>query len=246
MSSYGASSSEIKEARKELPKIKPSSFLCGPWVLVPDGSLLGFFDWVPKHLRVGRWSLFAAPTLVLLTAAIIYSRPEGDVYLTDPSSYPELWSGYWWYNAATFLLMNSIIIYIVNFTASIGVVATFTILSWLMNAARHGINALAPFLYDGHLLLKLNHISRFPALASASVTCAFWNAILFPYILMWILDDAKKRKDFIIWNFNGRLTQLHVCNIIYALLNTTVTGLKHEFPPQLFDYEDLWYGLAYG
>jgi len=246
MSSYGASSSEVREARKELPKLNPSELFFGPWVLVPEGSLLGFFDWVPKNLRVGSWSLFAAPTLALLTAAIIYSRPEGDVYLTDPSSYPELWSVDWWYNASTCLLMNGLIVYIVNFKASIGAVATFTILSWLMNAARHGINALAPFLDDGHLLLKLNHISRFPSLASASLTFTIWNAVLFPYILLWILDDAKKRKGFIIWNFNPRMTQLHVCNMIYALLNTAVTGRRHGSLPQPFDYEDLWYGMAYG
>ena len=32
-----------------------------------------------------------------------------------------------------------------------GVIVTYTILSWLLNATRHGINAIAPFLVDHHM-----------------------------------------------------------------------------------------------
>ena len=30
-----------------------------PWVLVENGSLLGFFDWVPEKCRAGPWSMTA-------------------------------------------------------------------------------------------------------------------------------------------------------------------------------------------
>jgi len=28
--------------------------LTGPWVIVKDGNLMGFFDFVPQYLRVGK------------------------------------------------------------------------------------------------------------------------------------------------------------------------------------------------
>ena len=48
MTSYGIETSKLKAAREKLPPIKLSSFIdpTQPWVLVPNGSLLGFFDWV--------------------------------------------------------------------------------------------------------------------------------------------------------------------------------------------------------
>jgi hypothetical protein len=48
MTSYGIESSKLKAAKDKLPPIKLSSFIDPrePWVMVPNGSLLGFFDWV--------------------------------------------------------------------------------------------------------------------------------------------------------------------------------------------------------
>jgi hypothetical protein len=48
MTSYGIDSAKLKAAKEKLPILKLSSFADPrePWVLVPNGSLLGFFDWV--------------------------------------------------------------------------------------------------------------------------------------------------------------------------------------------------------
>jgi hypothetical protein len=52
MSSYGIVTEEMRarmeEKKKKMPPIRLSSFVDPrqPWVLVPDGSLLGIFDWV--------------------------------------------------------------------------------------------------------------------------------------------------------------------------------------------------------
>jgi hypothetical protein len=73
MSNFGVPSEKLKEARSKLPPIKLSSFIDPrePWVLVPDGNLLGFFHWVPKNLRVGPWSHLAIPTLTLAASILV-------------------------------------------------------------------------------------------------------------------------------------------------------------------------------
>lgn len=52
MTSYGVESSKLKEAKDKFPPITLRSFIdpTQPWVLVPNGSLLGFFDWVSKFI----------------------------------------------------------------------------------------------------------------------------------------------------------------------------------------------------
>ena len=142
--------------------------------------------------------------------------------------------------------MTSLNIWVMR-NRSKGVVVTYTVLSWMLNQFGHGINALAPFLYDHHILLQINRIIRFPALASASITCSVWNFVLLPYIHFIGLDTEAKRHNFAKFNFNFRLVQKHVCNILYAVLNTVVTRKSNEDAAfQLFDEDDLWYGLAYG
>lgn len=43
-----------------------------PWVLVPGGSLHGFFDFVPERLRSGPWSICARLYLPVMTCAILF------------------------------------------------------------------------------------------------------------------------------------------------------------------------------
>jgi len=87
---------------------------------------------------------------------------------------------------------------------------------------------------------------RFPALVTATITFVVWNAVLLPYIYFIAMKTREKKLGFVRWNFNFRLTQLHVCNIIYAVMNTLVTGSKQEGQHySLFDTEDAWNGFAY-
>lgn len=248
MSNYGVPTAKLKEARSKLPPIKLSSFVDPrePWVLVPDGNLLGFFGWVPKNLRIGRWSKLAIPTLGLVASVLLYHRPTGDYPDIYVSSYPTLFSNLWWYNIIAFLCMAGIVAYILIYRTK-GAIVTFTLLSWGTNMLRHGINFLVPFLHDNHALLRLNHMMRFPALVSASITCAIWNLVLLPYVYNFAFEDSKEKKaNFVKFNFNPRMVQLHVCNIIYAIMNTVVTmRVKDTSDPILFELDDLWYGATY-
>ena len=205
---------------------------------------------VPERLRIGPWKPIAPVILVTIAAFIVQSRPKKFFYdsqATLISHYPELYSPYWWYNIAAFSFMTYMVVWtILNRTK--GVVVTYTIISWNMNALRHGLNAVAPFLYDHHFLLQINRILRFPALVSASIVFVIWNAILLPYIYLLFLDTAEKRFKFTQFNFSVRMVQKHVCNVIYAILNCIVACrsedmVKSGVAPTFHD-EDFWYALA--
>lgn len=256
MASFGVPQAKLQEAKKNIPPIKLSSFLDPrePWVLVPNGSLLGFFDWVPENLRIGPWSHFALPTLFIILAILGYFRPLEDDIDDYSAFYPQVYSKLWWYNLLGFCGMFGLVAYIAMYRTK-GAIVTFTLLSWQVNMVRHGINTIAPWLSNHHILLKLNHVLRFPALMSASITFTIWNFILFPYVYFTKLDTREKQRNFLLFNFQFRMVQVHLCNIIYAALNTLVSGSLPEratrnhqevvvVSPHLFDYEDVWYGAV--
>jgi hypothetical protein len=250
MSNFGLPSEKLKDARAKLPPIKLSSFIDPrePWVLVPDGNLLGFFHWVPKRLRVGPWSRLALPTLTFAAFVLVYYRPMSNAELHDlhVDYYPEIYSNVWWYNVSGFLFMLGIITYIMMYRTK-GAILTYTLISWIMNMIRHGINAIAPCLKHASrpFLLKINHILRFPALASASITFLVWNVVLFPVIYKYAFDTRDKKANFLKFNCSYRMVQQHVCNIIYAVLNTIVSLKETKSNrPILFEMDDLWRGAA--
>ncbi len=248
MSNFGLPSETLKEARSRLPPIKLISFIdpSEPWVLVPDGDLLGFFHWVPKNLRVGPWSKFAIPTLGLAASILFYHRPTGEYPDVHISSYPELFSNPWWYNVIGFMFMLGVVAYIATYRSK-GSIVTYTLVSWGTNMIRHGINTLAPLLHDNHALLRLNHTLRFPALVSASITCAIWNFVLLPFVYIYGFDSKEKRAKFVLFNCSPRMVQQHICNIFYAVLNTIVTVKAKDASggPILFQQDDLWRGSMF-
>jgi len=63
--------------------------------------------------------------------------------------------------------------------------------------------------------------------------------MLFPMICYYISDTADKVK-FVKWNCTYRMVQIHLCNIIYAVI-----GAQSDSSSQPFDYNDLWYGLSW-
>ena len=206
---------------------------------------------VPQDLRVGPWSPSAPVTLLFLTISLIYSRPtkilnesldEAESIYCKVSSYPEAFSTPWYISLFTFLFMAGLFTYICVYRTP-GVVVTYTIQSWMMNFTRHGVNMAAPFLVDGHFLLRLNGILRLPALITASVTYIVWNFFLVPFLCLQ-LKTKQKKKNFLVWNFSSRLVQLHGCNIIYAITNTAIIGSNISVPP--FEFNDLWYALLTG
>jgi len=227
-------------------------------VLVPNGSLMGYFDFVPEHFRVGPWTRVSLALPIILCAALVFLKPGNEFPLSKgfetaadssehrcclkTSSYPEVFSVYWWYNIIIFLHMTGLVAYCM-FLSTPAIIGAYTIQSWIMNITRHGLNALAPFLKDGHLLLHINRILRFPALVSSVITFTVWNFILVPFLS--IQADDTRRKNFMKWNITFRMVQLHVCNVIYSIMNTLFTQ-SGDSTFQLFQYEDMWYGLVYG
>ena len=210
-----------------------------PWVLVHEGSLMGVFDFVPKHLRVGPWTALAPVYISIMVAKLIYWMPQRSTFHLDDemlSAHPIAYSEFWFYNIITMFWMKLVL------AASLrrrgpGILATFTIQSWITIMIRHGLSALAPFLPRKHFLLCLNELLRFPALATASITFFYWNFILAPLIYC-NFKTPEKKLDFLKFNFNFRMIQVHFFNIIFAIMNTIVTSHRP------FQFIDLWCGLA--
>lgn len=210
-----------------------------PWVLVNEGSLMGTFDFVPKKLRVGPWTTFAPIFVLAIVAKLIYWMPQQSSFHFDDeilSTHPPAYSAFWAYNLAAFFWMVLVLLMSLQKRGP-GIIFTYTIISWMMLIIRHGLSALAPILPANHILLWINEMLRFPALANASVTFFFWNFIIAPMIY-YNYDDAKRRRDFLQFNFQFRLIQLHLFNIAFAVMNTVVTSSRE------FQVVDLWCALA--
>ena len=158
-----------------------------PWVLVNEGSLLGFFDFVPRYLRVGPWTTFAPIFISIIVAKLLYWMPgQSSFYLDDAilSTHPLEYSEFWIYNVLAFLWMKLILVVTLRIRGP-GVVFTYTIQSWIMLTICHGLSALAPFLPRKHFLLWINELLRFPSLATASITFVYFS--LPKTIINWLL-----------------------------------------------------------
>jgi len=232
-----------------------------PWVIVPNGSLMGYFDWVPEKLRVGPWSPFTSAYIVILCGMVAYLHPSNLLSDEQPyrttilHTYPELFSKMWFYNASAFLWM-SIPLYRITRPSGRGgggffVMCTYTVQSWTMLLLRHFLTALAPLLPERHWLLRMNESLRFPALLSATVTFMVWNFLLAPFMCIFAMKTPTKRRNFVRWNFSFNLMQIHLFNIIFAICNTVLS--VYEEQPSVnrthklmkFDQGDLWLSLIF-
>jgi len=198
---------------------------------------MGFFDYVPKRLRVGPWSKLAPIYISIIVAKLIYwMPPQSSFHLDDEisSTHPQQ-SQFWYYNVMAFFWMSLILVVTIRKRGP-GVVLTYTIQSWTMLIIRHALSALAPFLPRNHTLLRVNELLRFPALATASITFVFWNFIIAPAIYYNFQPD--RRRKFLQFNFSFRLVQLHFFNILFAIMNTAIASSRK------FCFVDLWCALA--
>jgi hypothetical protein len=100
---------------------------------------------------------------------------------------------------------------------------SFTLWSWTIVTIRHGLCVVAPFWSSVRFLTE---VLRFPALLSASITTVIWNLVLFPAIVIFFLKDPQERRTFIGYFTNFRLTQLHVFNILFAVVNGAYVAPK--------------------
>lgn len=249
--------SKLKSGNKDLSKLTILSFIDPrkPWLLVPNGNLMGLFDFVPEYLRVGPWTRITSALPFVFTVILLLLKPETGSFETSlestdhhrccmtASSYPEVFSAYWWYNVTLFVHMTGLVAWSMYQRTPFLIVA-YTIQSWIINSTRHGLNAVAPLLNDGHLLLHINRVLRFPAILSSVVVFVTWNFLLLPFIYFRCSDGTEK-KALLQWNIEFKMVQFHVCNIVYSIMNTLFTQ-SGDSTFQLFTYEDMWYGLVYG
>ena len=145
-----------------------------PWVLVEDGSFLGYFDWVPQPLRVGPWSVAA----ICYVFAIPYAAAVAMLhYSNDPWAsihrnaaiyrYPPVGSPEWTYNLVTFVWMIYVSYLVVIGPLSYRAWATYTVQSWTLLIVRHGLCVLAPF---SKWAVRWAEYIRFPVACSATIT----------------------------------------------------------------------------
>ena len=105
------------------------TYFTGPWVLVKDGSLNGYFDFIPAHLRTGPWCFTSRITVPIVILVLVYTKSEEsvlDFLIEDVSSdiFPSF-SMMWWLEVAVFLWMAFILgTTIKNATAAVA--CTFT------------------------------------------------------------------------------------------------------------------------
>mmetsp|Transcript_32077 Transcript_32077/g.73741 ORF Transcript_32077/g.73741 Transcript_32077/m.73741 type:complete len:265 (-) Transcript_32077:23-817(-) len=97
--------------------------------------------------------------------------------------------------------------------------ATYTMWSWTMTQSRYAMIVLLPLLESHqHQIWVLSglQLTRYPSLVMASLTFGVWNFLLFPFIYVFLMETAEKKRNF--WKFamSFRLVQLHVFNIGYA------------------------------
>jgi len=216
------------------------------WILVPNGSYGGFFDYVPKHLRLGPWKLVVKVYLVFFYSAIIYLKPDNAAKALTPT-YPAPYSKGWWYNVLVFVYM-SVILYRILFATrgqALAILTTYTMQSWSYLTLRHGLTAISPWLHQSAesfkmsvFLLHFNEVLRFTSLVTATVTFVLWNFLLGPLIYFYI-KTPERRRAFTQFNCSFDMINVHFLNIVFAVLvNVTVS------PNRMFRLEDIWFSMA--
>ncbi|CAJ1958984.1 unnamed protein product [Cylindrotheca closterium] len=212
--------------------IKDFFDLSKPWVLVPDGSFSGFFNFIPATYRQGPWSPVATIAIIVIISFLsggILSFLNGDFlqyFQEDQHGHEYVAFTQEWYMALLCFSWTAFLCWhILNYSAvGAGAWVTFTVWSWTCIVVRSGLAVMAPFVPGARLPMDM---LRFPTMLSASLTFFLWNFVLFPIILVFIKDPEKKKK-FIGYMTNFRLTQLHVCNIFIASYVTIYVGPRRQ------------------
>lgn len=233
-----------------------------PWLLVPNGSLLGSFDWVPESLRVGPWSTLTVPYLMmhlylmaLFTIWILdHDKSETvrfattNLNLATTTTWPYLQDDYqaytmaWYYNVIGFVWMSLVSLQVFR-VAGVFPWVTFTMHSWTLLQLRHLLSALVPLISKETvyytLVLNCAESIRFVAMSAALITFVFWNCFIGPAIYIFLQRD-EQRAAFIQYFTSWRLVQLHVFNIVYAIIN----GM-YASPRRLLDAYDFYVAAVF-
>lgn len=194
--------------------------LTKPWVLVPNGSFLNYFDWVPIRFRVGPWHPACIAYLCFLTGLVAYECFRGfadESIQHNWTSAPLLsaWTWTWHGNVAGFAWTSWIVYKI--FQSGMGWTSwgMYTVWSWTFIMLRYGLCAALPFKPEW---AQLNEQIRFPMLVQATLTFGIWNAVISPSIYAQMKTSAMK-ESFVRFFGNFLWKQLHVFNILWAAWN---------------------------
>jgi len=223
------------EIEKELWRMNWMDFfdVRKPWVMVPDGSFLGYFDWVPPVYRIGPWNKLSSCYMVMISAFILYL--SYDCYYNQPTQSVELeyvpaYTPMWYCNLACFA-WTSYITYKI-FQSDMGWTSwgMYTIWSWTFTTIRFGLCTIIPFKPG---FFALSEFLRFPTLVQATITFGIWNALISPSILsqMKTPEGVAAFKRFFgsfVWK------QLHVYNMFFVAIN----GIWAS-PARELNYSDL-------
>jgi hypothetical protein len=237
-----------------------------PWVLVPNGSMKGYFDYVPLSWRVGPWSITAQLYLLLIAGAAM----AAPIYLLskDPASLANYlerirqvrydvgddtsnngegggWMRIWdphrafAYNAwASVWMVGSMLHLLHTSPLRLKIWATYTIQSWTMLAFRHVMSSLAYLYPTSSSVVALAELARFPAACSASITFGVWNVVVMPFIYC-VMRLPDKRQAFVKFCFSPRLLNIHGLNIVLAVVNGACAS-----PRRALEAWDLYWAFA--
>lgn len=227
---YGGKQESTEEMKKKVQKLNISVGdlfdSSKPWILVPNGSILGYFDWVPEHLRVGHWSpmgmayLFMIVYVVCMSLAWWRVQPRETLDL----NYDGVGTLLWCYNLLGFLWTIFVNLTVLRGPAGAKAWATFTMWAWSTLTIRYGLSVLAPIMSKGGIALDILEYTRFPTLIMASVTFGMWNFVVGPFIYFFGMKTPEMKASFLKVFTSFRLTQLHVFNIVLAIGNCVVAS----------------------
>jgi hypothetical protein len=117
-----------------------------------DGSYDGMFDWVPRHLRVGPWSLLSSFYLFASPLLILYSKPEASSIVLRESVKP--YSNAHLVDVALFLWALTVIALCkMQKTTVSGISLSISGWSWLLITARCGAGAARDLTFSVAALL---------------------------------------------------------------------------------------------
>lgn len=200
------------------------SYYTGPWVLVKGGSIKGYFDWVPIHLRVGPWHPLATLYLLPLLYIVLTLRPDLDISTNNQVSQLDVANAFtwmWWITLTLASWMTYILSIIHKRVGIEKVIITFTIQSWIINLSRLLLKVIAPFIVDYGLAVQivttLLRISRFISISTALIVFIVWNFVLMPLVACKFMKTNDERKTFLKYCFNFRMINVSTANDVFFL-----------------------------
>ena len=196
-----------------------------PWVVVPNGSHDGFFDWVPAHLRVGPWHPSAVVMLFIVyagTVAVGLNYWEGWTETDlESTAYPPVYSAPWWYHTLGCLWMFYIMVHLARTTGLFPWI-TYTMQAWTMLTLRHALCAMAPW---SPWATGMAERMRFLCAITTTQTFVVWNFVLMP-VVYFVLMKGKphKQKEFLKFSTSFVMMNIHGLNIVLCWCNVGSWG----------------------